>query len=1070
MLEVVNLTKIYKSKKGKDTHALDGVSLCFPEKGMVFLLGKSGSGKSTLLNVCGGLDDPTSGEIIVKGRSSKNFTQSDFDSYRNTFIGFIFQEYNILNEFTVEDNIALALELQGKSKDKAAIAALLEEVDLTGYAKRKPNTLSGGQKQRIAIARALIKSPEIIMADEPTGALDSNTGKQVFDTLKKLSKTKLVIVVSHDRDFAELYGDRIIELKDGKILSDVTKGQEEKKAISENVSVVGDSICIKNASSLSDDEFNNIKEFLKGSQGDVMIACGEKDVKSFKEVNRISDDGEREVFKQTDESTMEKKEYTPADSRFIRSKLPLRHAVKIGASSLKSKPIRLAFTIFLCFVAFTLFGLLSTMTFYDSGAMFKQTFVDSNYQYIRVGKEYQVHVDSYYNGSSEPEYSYTNTGNAYFAQADLDRYKEQFGDNVFASVSLGWTEISTQSNSQYYNSTIKDATYVTPNHPMNQLLVHGAFPTQDETGKVAISTFLAETLVQLKTFDETGSPINVDTIQQLIGKKVNINNYAYEICGIFDSGSIPEKYDSLKDSSSYNENAYKFEEYLQDGLHQCIAVSYVDLDRIDNSYNYGSGIYIGNQRLRVLFHQSDAYDDYNFGYYLKPSQSQSSVTYLPGYSSSDFTNDSCAVNAYSLYTALSQYYENKRNVAQEGFDIKYSEILNLRDTLRQMPQREDFETDDDYNNFVEFLSNELYVWLEYYSYHDDESLQANLENNFPEDTYLGADYLYGDFLQGHFAELRELRAIKEDCSDKCDVINNIRYNNGQYYDEELGDWVLYTDDEIKAEINQLIEEMDEGDKLYAYAYIVSNEDNRLTEPARFAIIGYTGLSLDSWEHNLYLTNERAGEYWDVQKASLDYYEESYTNYEADPDAEYTYIFLPYDHSSEQTEAFLNIYKNSKFDETDTRIKLVSSTVSQIEFVDSMVQELSKVFLWVGIVMAVFAALLLSNFISISISNKRREIGILRAVGARGFDVFKIFFSESFIISAICSVLSIIGSVLVCGILNKEIGEGLGVSIFVFGIQSFLVLIAVALITAICATFFPVRSAARKKPVESIRAI
>ena len=151
MLEVLHLSKIYKTKGGTDVRALDDVSLRFPERGMVFLLGKSGSGKSTLLNVCGGLDAPTDGEIIVKGRSSKSFTQSDFDSYRNTFIGFIFQEYNILNEFSVEENIALALELQGKPRDKEAVAKLLEDVDLTGFAKRKPNTLSGGQKQRMPL-------------------------------------------------------------------------------------------------------------------------------------------------------------------------------------------------------------------------------------------------------------------------------------------------------------------------------------------------------------------------------------------------------------------------------------------------------------------------------------------------------------------------------------------------------------------------------------------------------------------------------------------------------------------------------------------------------------------------------------------------------------------------------------------------------------------------------------------------------------------------------------------------------------------------------------------------------
>ena len=185
MLSVKNLVKIYQQKKAEPVRALDGVSIDFADTGLVFLLGKSGSGKSTLLNAIGGLDSFDEGEIIIKGKSSKEFSQSDFDSYRNTFIGFIFQEYNILENFTVEKNLALAIELQGKKPNKDEIYDLLEKVDMLQYAKRKPNQLSGGQKQRVAIARALIKHPEIIMADEPTGALDSNTGKQVMETLRK---------------------------------------------------------------------------------------------------------------------------------------------------------------------------------------------------------------------------------------------------------------------------------------------------------------------------------------------------------------------------------------------------------------------------------------------------------------------------------------------------------------------------------------------------------------------------------------------------------------------------------------------------------------------------------------------------------------------------------------------------------------------------------------------------------------------------------------------------------------------------------------------------------------------
>ena len=277
MLTLKNLVKTYKTKGGEEVRALDGISIDFPEKGMVFLLGKSGSGKSTLLNVAGGLDIPDEGEIILNGTSSKNFTQTDFDSYRNTYIGFIFQEYNILNEFNIEQNLALALQLQNKPSDKQAIEDILAQVDLSDMGKRKPNTLSGGQKQRIAIARALIKNPEIIMADEPTGALDSKTGNQVFETLKKLSENKLVIVVSHDRDFAEKFGDRIIELKDGKIIHDYSKTKLSPVRASDNLNFIGDDvISVKNPSSLSDEDAKLIIQKLRSTSGESLIAVGEK--------------------------------------------------------------------------------------------------------------------------------------------------------------------------------------------------------------------------------------------------------------------------------------------------------------------------------------------------------------------------------------------------------------------------------------------------------------------------------------------------------------------------------------------------------------------------------------------------------------------------------------------------------------------------------------------------------------------------------------------------------------------------------------------------------------------------
>ncbi len=222
MLKLVNLWKIYKTKAGLEHAALKKINLTINSPGFVVVLGKSGSGKTTLMNLLGGLDQFDEGEIIISGKSSKDFMTSDWDSYRNTYCGFVFQEFYIIEEFSIYKNISLVLELQGYSKSeiKDKVNEILKIVELEGYANRYPNELSGGQKQRVALARALIKNPDILLADEPTGNLDSETGHNIMKILKKISKDKLVIMVTHDRDFAETYADRIIELKDGEIISD----------------------------------------------------------------------------------------------------------------------------------------------------------------------------------------------------------------------------------------------------------------------------------------------------------------------------------------------------------------------------------------------------------------------------------------------------------------------------------------------------------------------------------------------------------------------------------------------------------------------------------------------------------------------------------------------------------------------------------------------------------------------------------------------------------------------------------------------------------------------------------
>ena len=233
MLKLKNIKKTYVSGDEK-VEALKGINIEFRKSEFVSILGQSGCGKTTLLNIIGGLDRYTSGDLIINGKSTKDFKDRDWDAYRNYSVGFVFQSYNLIGHQTVLSNVELALTISGvsrKERKQRAIKAL-EEVGLKEQIHKRPNQLSGGQMQRVAIARALVNNPDIILADEPTGALDTKTSVQVMEILKKISKDKLIIMVTHNPELAEKYSSRIIKILDGKITDDsdpIEHQKEEKK-------------------------------------------------------------------------------------------------------------------------------------------------------------------------------------------------------------------------------------------------------------------------------------------------------------------------------------------------------------------------------------------------------------------------------------------------------------------------------------------------------------------------------------------------------------------------------------------------------------------------------------------------------------------------------------------------------------------------------------------------------------------------------------------------------------------------------------------------------------------------
>ena len=256
MRGIKNIKKSYKTGDFIQ-HALKGVDLSFRKNEFVAILGPSGSGKTTLLNIIGGLDRYDSGDLIINNRSTKKFKDKNWDAYRNNCIGFIFQSYNLIGHISVLKNVEMSITLSGYSKSRRKNMAIkaLEKVGLKDHIHKRPNQLSGGQMQRVAIARALVNNPDIILADEPTGALDTKTSKKIMELIKEVASDKLVIMVTHNPELANKYANRIIEFKDGEVISDSNPVKDSDKD-TESISIKKTKMSYWNAIGLS---FNNLR-------------------------------------------------------------------------------------------------------------------------------------------------------------------------------------------------------------------------------------------------------------------------------------------------------------------------------------------------------------------------------------------------------------------------------------------------------------------------------------------------------------------------------------------------------------------------------------------------------------------------------------------------------------------------------------------------------------------------------------------------------------------------------------------------------------------------------------------
>ena len=1191
MLEIRNITKIYRSKTGEQVRALDNVSIQFPETGMVFILGKSGSGKSTLLNVMGGLDSYDEGEFIIKGKSSKDFAGSDFDAYRNTFIGFIFQEYNVLDDFTVGANIGLALELQGKKATDEAINGILEQVDLLNYAKRKPNELSGGQKQRVAIARALVKDPQIIMADEPTGALDSNTGKQIFDTLKELSKEKLVLIVSHDRDFAEKYADRIVELADGQIIEDVTKHERKAERLSDGVHRVNDHILrIEGGYRLTVQDLEMINAYLAKNKGDVLLSGDNRVNEELRSAVGISKDGSSTVFEETDEQKdIKTKSYEKGKTKFIRSRLPMKNAVKMGSSGLKHKKFRLFMTVLLSFISFAMFGLSSSMAAYDKISAATKSIIDSEIR--SAAMTLGVRRTTSYDGGN----SYTSHDGQGFNDDDIAWLKDQTGlEFVPVFTGMSYVDRWNRSNSGFdiedmmgeyssndvFTARIAGMVSLTQDKLPAEYAVTGRLP--EASGEIAITEFIYRQFQQYGySYDGTtikGSDLtkNGDGSQNdIIGKTLAFEKMGYNhlptpveltIVGVIDTQFNYDRYQSLMP-----QDQTQLQQQQQAGVQQETGLLEMFLQEeiaYERDFGFHALGFAWQEDIDVLAQYMAMYsgsqNDYN--QYMSAPNGGSLGFYIYKPAEVDGDEPTQLFGATSVSASATALAKLKKVV---WFSGTAKTELAENEILLSVARLDDFvenaERNLDYTVFENELQNKLPTIMGRYNQLKQEQLSHNSEANI-NCVYLAAqaysevngcesnDFYATDGAKSAIVKLFGLTDVSNMSTEGVQVLcslfgspvnfENIKSYVGQmmmknfvvkngYHKENQTDsafvkwfrtryndsiiqpseWKAKTDAERLNELTNnywmLMQDAShyqidvvewQANALSAYLALTGME---LSDIAA-AFEGYIyKLSENQWKENgesreeykvlegisvvgLYIPESSNDDYMVVSDLVLNEWkawydakqEEMYADMKMDSYTEdraehvagqWAFVVAPI--SAGDTASIRKLVELSYSDpeSTDLLFEMQNAVMYTLGSFNEIIEILAQVFVWVGLGLAVFSSFLLMNFISTSISYKKREIGILRAVGARSSDVFKIFFSEAFIIAFINFLLATAASITAVTILNNYMrSSGINITLLSFGAVQIALMLGVSVLVAILSSFLPVRSIARKKPVDAIK--
>jgi len=1026
MLKVKNLNKTYQSKNGISHQALKDINLVFGERGFVFIKGKSGSGKSTLLNVLGGLDNFESGDIVIKNKSSRDFKAKDWDSYRNTYLGFVFQDFNIIENYSIGKNISLALELQGTSKkeNKSAVKKILKAVDLEAFAKRKPNELSGGQKQRIAIARALVKNPEIILADEPTGNLDTQTGEQILNILRKLADEKLIIMVSHDMKSAYKYADRIITMSDGEVVRDEyneggLKYIEDKVDNYRTNGSITNVIRVPKGKKVEKGQLEKINHILKSDQGKIFIPISnnkeltENDIHNINKILGNSNDDEFLIIAnkvsdiQGSNNESLKGRTNPAEHsmgtiasafRLIKSKLPFSNSIQMAFNAIWRNKAKLIFTSILFLVALALFGFSETITKFQFSNAISNSYIEGDMKIIPLSNREEV-----------IGWEKTEKATVPFIADELDYVMGKFDKIRFTKLyNFSGSGVVISSESKIVKpKVLKGFLEMDTINDLNLEIIAGAFPK--DNNEIMLTDFVADYLIE--------EDDDITKYEDLIDTDYNVGKNTYMIKGVADTDYEEFLYlndiaaSQMKDLlsevgtfTSQDESIYSriivsggfYEEYVKNikafGRVFSFQVPAVDAENVWDTKWIGEALAVFDED--ILEH---------------PNREQ--FLYVPdGFKG--LGENEILVSSEAL--AGLNNLDNPDSIMEYMNTIEPNASYSVYDALvdeKMMPE-ESVE--------VSIVSNENWVRIDKKDYTVVGVIDFNMYNQI-----ISADYMY-NYAKEHGGEF-----TPED-------IEMFESNFGHYNYRATVEYlrVRLTGIDIKVLGEQKhFEQNPDGNNDY-WGYV-----NKLASQSKIKVV-------NSFEqvHAPILMNEAGFN--------------ELTPYKTDSIQNIVVKLTSDDEYNNEFFSFIEDY-DYKHDTLSGNILGVFN-----DFIDDS----KDIFRYVSLGLAIFATLLIFTNISASVLASKKEIGTLRAIGARGRDVATIFVAEAVILASFAAILSNIALTVTTKVLNTNLTSKMGMPISIFNSSIFigLEIFVLAYVVVVLASFVPVKGVSLMKPIDAIK--